>query len=127
MRFSDNERRETTLRLLAECFEVLRGVPKVVLADRMGCLKATVVANLVVPVPDYVRLATHYRFRPDFYEAADPGSKGLVEHLVAYAKSDLVIPDDLSVARAPPTGPPMHGAQRSNGAFPRSRTRPRPT
>jgi len=70
VRFSDNERRETTLGLLAECFEVLGGVPKVVLADRMGCLKATVVANLVVPVPDYVRFATHYRFRPDFCEAA---------------------------------------------------------
>jgi len=98
VRFSDNERRETTLGLLAECFEHLGGVPKVVLADRMGCLKATVVANLVVPVPDYVRFATHYRFRPDFCEAADPESKGLVEHLVGYAKSDLVVPGDLTKA-----------------------------
>jgi transposase len=96
VRFSDNERREPTLRLLAECFEVLGGVPKVVLADRMACLKATVVANLVVPVPDYVRFATHYGFRPDFCEAADPESKGLVEHLVGYAKSDLVVPDELT-------------------------------
>jgi hypothetical protein len=30
-------------------------VPKVVLADRMGCLKAGVVANVVVPTPEYVR------------------------------------------------------------------------
>ena len=35
--------------MLAECFEVLGGVPKVVLADRMGCLKGGVVANRVVP------------------------------------------------------------------------------
>lgn len=95
VRFATDERRETTLRLLAECFEVLGGVPKVVLADRMGCLKATTVANLVVPVPDYVRFATHYRFRPDFCEAADPESKGLVEHLVGYAKSDLMVPAEI--------------------------------
>ena len=44
------------------------GVPKVVLADRMGCLKGGVVANVVVPDPDYVRFATHYGFRPDFCE-----------------------------------------------------------
>jgi hypothetical protein len=31
-----------------------------VLADRMGCLKGGVVANVVVPTPDYVRFATHY-------------------------------------------------------------------
>ena len=28
---------------------------------------------------EYVRFATHYRFRPDFCEAADPESKGIVE------------------------------------------------
>jgi hypothetical protein len=32
----------------------------VVLADRMGCLKGGVVANIVVPTPAYVRLALHY-------------------------------------------------------------------
>lgn len=92
VRFATDERRETTLRLLAECFESLGGVPAVVLADRMGCLKASVVANVVVPHPDYVRFATHFGFRPDFCEAADPESKGAVENLVGYAKSDLVVP-----------------------------------
>ena len=77
--------------LLAECFETLGGVPKVVLADRMGCLKADVVANRVVPTPDYVRFASHYRFRPDFCEGSDPESKGIVENLVGYAKRDLMI------------------------------------
>jgi len=42
----------TTLGMLAECFEVLGGVSKVVLADRRGCLKGGVVANVVVPAPD---------------------------------------------------------------------------
>ncbi len=92
VRFADNERAETTLALLAECFEVLGGVPKVVLADRMGCLKGGVVADVVVPTPDYVRFAAHYRFRPDFCRAADPQSKGIVENLVGYAKTDLMIP-----------------------------------
>jgi hypothetical protein len=46
----------------------------------------------VVPTPDYVRFATHFRFRPDFCEAADPESKGMVERLVGYAKDDLMVP-----------------------------------
>jgi hypothetical protein len=92
VRFADNERAGTTMRLLAECFETLGGVPKVILADRMGCLKAGVVADVVVPTPDYVRFATHTRFRPDFCHAKDPESKGIVENLVGYAKRDLMIP-----------------------------------
>jgi hypothetical protein len=98
VRFADNERADTTLALLAECFEVLGGVPKFVLADRMGCLKAGVVANLVVPTADYVRFATHYGFRPDFCHANDPESKGIVENLVGYAKRDLMIPEQPSTA-----------------------------
>lgn len=94
VRFAEDERAETTMRLLAECFEVLGGVPKVVLADRMGCLKGGVVADVVVPTPDYVRFATHFRFRPDFCHARDPASKGIVENLVGYAKSDLMVPQE---------------------------------
>jgi transposase len=90
VRFATDERAETTFRLLVECFESLGGVPKVVLADRMGCLKGGVVANVVIPTPAYVRFATHYGFRPDFCEAADPESKGIVENLVGYAKRDLL-------------------------------------
>ena len=92
VRFAADERAETTLAVLAECFEVLGGVPGKVLADRMGCLKGGVVANVVVPTAGYVRFAAHYGFRPDFCEAADPESKGIVENLVGYAKSDLMVP-----------------------------------
>jgi transposase len=95
VRFAGDERAATTMEMLAHCFEALGGVPKVVLADRMGCLKGGVVANIVVPTPAYVRFASHYGFRPDFCEAADPESKGIVEALVGYAKSDLVVPEDL--------------------------------
>jgi len=104
VRFAADESQATTLAMLAECFEALGGVPTVVLADRMGCLKGGVVANVVVPSPGYLAFATHYGFRPDFCEAADPESKGLVENLVGYAKADLMIPGapftDLAVANA---------------------------
>ncbi len=108
VRFALDERAETTLALLAECFETLGGVPGLVLADRMGCLKGGVVANKVVPTPDYVRFAAHYGFRPDFCEANDPQSKGIVENLVGYAKTDLMVPQapfgDLSAANAAAAG-----------------------
>ena len=104
VRFAADERAATTLALLAECFEVLGGVPGKVLADRMGCLKGGVVADVVVPTAEYVRFAGHYGFRPDFCQAHDPESKGIVENLVGYAKSDLMVPQapfgDLAAANA---------------------------
>jgi transposase len=104
VRFARDERAATTLALLAECFEVLGGVPGTVLADRMGCLKGNVVANVVVPTAEYVRFAGHCGFRPDFCQAADPESKGIVENLVGYAKRDLMVPQapfgDLAAANA---------------------------
>jgi hypothetical protein len=57
VRVAADETRATTLTLVAECCEELGGVPAVVLTDRMGCLKAGVVANVVVPHPDCVRFA----------------------------------------------------------------------
>ena len=60
VRFAADERSATTLAMLAECFEALGGVPGKVLADRMGCLKGGVVANVVVPTAEYVRFAGHY-------------------------------------------------------------------
>jgi hypothetical protein len=96
--FADNLGAESTMTALARCFEYLGGVPKTALTDRMGCLKGDTVAGLVIPTPVYVRFATHYGFRPDFCQGADPESKGLVENLVGYVKSDLMIPEELSVA-----------------------------
>ncbi|MEX1043332.1 MAG: IS21 family transposase, partial [Acidimicrobiia bacterium] len=100
VRFARDETAASTFSLLAECFEMLGGVPAKVLADRMGCLKGGIVAGVVIPTPDYVRFATHYGFSPDFCHAGDPESKGIVEHLVGYAKKDLPMPegsDDLAV------------------------------
>ncbi len=64
---------------------------------RLVGVKGGTVAGVVVPTADYVRFATHYGFRPDFCEGADPASKGLVENLVGYVKTDLMIPAELSV------------------------------
>ena len=89
-----DEKAVTTLALLAECFEQLGGVPRTVLTDRMGCLKGGVVPNVVVPTADYVRFATHYGFRADFCEAADPETKGMVEALCGYVQRDLVVPTE---------------------------------
>lgn len=93
VRYAHDETAATTFAMLAECFEALGGVPAKVLADRMGCLKAGVVAGVVIPTPDYVRFATHYGFSPDFCAPADPASKGIVENLVGYAKRDVPTPD----------------------------------
>jgi transposase len=90
--FATDQRASTTLALIAEALGAVGGVPARVLADRMACLKGGVVANVVVPTPDYVRLAGHYGFAPDFCHAEDPQSKGVVENLCGYAQRDLAVP-----------------------------------
>lgn len=90
--FATDQKASTTLALIAEAMAGIGGVPARVLADRMACLKGGVVANVVVPTPDYVRLASHYGFTPDFCHASDPESKGIVENLCGYAQRDLAVP-----------------------------------
>ncbi len=92
VRFATDQKASTTLALIAEALAAIGGVPTRVLADRMACLKGGVVANVVVPTPDYVRLAAHYGFAPDFCHANDPQSKGVVENLCGYAQRDLAVP-----------------------------------
>jgi transposase len=92
VRFAADQKASTKLAMIAEALTAIGGVPAKVLADRMGCLNGGVVANVVVPTAQYVRFTTHYGFRPDWCEAADPASKGIVEHLCGYAQSDPVVP-----------------------------------
>ncbi len=47
---------------------------------------------MVIPTAEYVRLAGHYGFAPDFCHAEDPQSKGVVENLCGYAQRDLAVP-----------------------------------
>jgi transposase len=72
VRFAADQKATTTLAMIAEALAAIGGAPAKVLADRMGCLKAGVVADVVVPTPDYVRFAAHYGFAPDFCHANDP-------------------------------------------------------
>jgi transposase len=72
VRFAADQKATTTLAMIAEALAAIGGVPARVLADRMGCLKGGVVANVVIPTAEYVRVATHYGFRPDWCHAADP-------------------------------------------------------
>lgn len=57
-----DQRASTKLALIAESLAAIGGIPVRVLADRMACLNSGVVANVVVPTPDYARLASHYLF-----------------------------------------------------------------
>ncbi|MDT5104856.1 MAG: hypothetical protein QOI25_2369 [Mycobacterium sp.] len=90
--FATDQRASTTLALIAEALAAIGGVPMRVLADRMACLKGGVVANVVIPTAEYVRVATHYGFAPDFCHADDPQSKGIVENLCGYSQRDLAVP-----------------------------------
>lgn len=87
VRFGADQTRETTLALLTECFEELEGVPAVVLTDRMACLRAGIVANVVVPHPDYVQFATYFGFKADFCEGADPESKAYAPNYSSSTRS----------------------------------------
>jgi transposase len=80
IRFATDQTRATTLQLLAECFEEVGGAPAVVLTDRMACLRAGIVANVVVPHPAYVQFATRFGFTVDFCEGADPESKDVASY-----------------------------------------------
>jgi Integrase core domain len=92
VRFAADEQAHTTMGFLAEAFTAAGGVPAKTLTDRMGCLKGGVVANLVIPSPAFISFAAHYRFSPDWCQAQDPQSKGVVEHLCGYAQRDLGVP-----------------------------------
>jgi len=104
VRFAADQKASATLAMVAEALAMIGGVPAKILADRMGCLKGGVVANVVVPTPDYVRFASHYGFSPDFCHGADPQSKGIVENLCGYAQSDLAVP---LLTEAAITGQPL--------------------
>ena len=76
VRFAADEKAATTLAMLAECFEVLGGVPKMVLADRMGCLKAGVVADVVVPTAGLCPVRHPLRVPARLLPGRRPGVEG---------------------------------------------------
>jgi hypothetical protein len=75
---------------LAHSFEAVGGVPGRVLFDNPKTVATGHLAGAAVLNPDLVRLAAHYRFSPRTTERQDPESKGKVEALVRFTKSDLI-------------------------------------
>ncbi len=96
VRFASDERAETTLAMLAECFEALGGVPGTVLADRMGCLKGGVVANVVVPTAEYVRFAGHHG-------TGHADERGLLIAVVMLLSPAAIVADAMTHRRPFPT------------------------
>lgn len=88
--FSCNERFGALAVGLAHSFEQVGGVPGRVLFDNPKTVASGHLAGAAVLNPDLVRLAAHYRFSPRTTERRDPESKGKVEALVRFTKSDLI-------------------------------------
>lgn len=88
--FSCSERFGALAVGLAHSFEQVGGVPGRVLFDNPKTVATGHLAGVAVLNPDLVRLAAHYRFSPRTTERQDPESKGKVEALVRFAKSDLI-------------------------------------
>jgi transposase len=75
---------------LASNLEQLGGVPQKVLFDNPKTVTLRDVAGAAVLNPELVRLAAHYRFRPQTTAFYDAPSKGKAEALVRFTKSDLI-------------------------------------
>lgn len=88
--FSCSERFGALAVGLAHSFEQAGGVPGKVLFDNPKTVATGHLAGVAVLNPDLVRLAAHYRFSPRTTERRDPESKGKVEALVRFTKSDLI-------------------------------------
>jgi transposase len=88
--FSCSERFGALAVGLAASFEAVGGVPARVLFDNPKTVASGHLAGAAVLNPELVRLASHYRFSPRTTERSDPESKGKVEALVRFAKSDLI-------------------------------------
>jgi hypothetical protein len=88
--FSCSERFGALAVGLAHSFEQVGGVPGRVLFDNPKTVATGHLAGVAVLNPELVRLAAHYRFSPRTTERQDPESKGKVEALVRFTKSDLI-------------------------------------
>jgi transposase len=88
--FTTSQKFATLASCLAACFEHLDGVPARVLFDNAKTVTTSFVAGQSVLNLDLVRLVAHYPFTPITAAAADPETKGKVEALVRYVKSDCM-------------------------------------
>jgi transposase len=90
VRFTTSQKFAVLADCVASCFEHLGGVPARVMFDNPRTVTTVLVAGQSVFNLELVKLAAHYPFSPITAAAADPESKGKVEALVKYVKSDCV-------------------------------------
>jgi transposase len=90
VRFTTSQKFAALADCLAACFEHIGGVPARVMFDNPRTVTTILVAGQSVFNLELVKLAAHYPFSPITAAAADPESKGKVEALVRYVKSDCV-------------------------------------
>jgi transposase len=88
--FTCSERFPALAMGLAANLEQLGGVPAQILFDNPKTVTLRDVAGAAVLNPELVRLAAHYRFRPQTTAFYDAPSKGKVEAVVRFTKSDLI-------------------------------------
>jgi hypothetical protein len=88
--FSCSERFPALAMGLASNLEQLGGVPQKTLFDNTKTVTLRDVAGAAVLNLELVRLAAHYRFRPQTTAFYDAPAKGKVEVLVRFTKSDLI-------------------------------------
>ena len=87
--FATDQKASTTLALIAEAFGAIGAVPARVLADRMACLKGGVVADVVIPTAEYVRLASHTASRQTSAMPMIPNRRGSWRTCVAMPNATL--------------------------------------
>jgi transposase len=91
VRFQHDMQEETFLRSLIECFQVIGGVPWVVVTDN---LKTAVLgrdaSNRPIWNPAYQKLAAEFKFLPDACAPASGNQKGSVENLVKFVKGNFL-------------------------------------
>ena len=96
--FTDNLGAEATMEALAECFERMGGVPEECPDRPDGLSEGRHGRRPGHPDPGLCALRHPLRVPAGLLRGADPESKGLVENLVGYVKSDLMVPEQLRVA-----------------------------
>jgi transposase len=86
---------------LDRTFRLAGGAPTFVLTDNEKTVTDRHIAGIAVRNQVAVDVSRYYGVTIATCVPADPESKGIVEHLVGYAKSDLVVPQGLSAVDLP--------------------------
>ncbi len=91
VRFQHDMQEETLLRSLIECFQLVGGVPWVVVTDNMKtAVLGRDASNQPIWNPAYQKLAAEFKFLPEACAPASGNQKGSVENLVKFVKANFL-------------------------------------